>query len=268
MKMDWKKTGRAIRDNSERLFAHAIYIALLAVLWPHTKWMFQQFEPEGNEFTAGAAAFVFEAAIYVLTRKLAKHIEQVPNVKKWLVRNKWNLAWARRIQLRYANAYTVGLFVSIAISSVANWAHAVEFGQDVAIYAKYAVDPLVLSVGFGGVLSFVSLLFARVLADVQDAEPEANEEESDLRRTFREQGRVLKQTEARLAETEARLLQAEDAAKLILELSAEDKARRIVAAQQIVTQLPFAVPRTALAALTDTSQSYVSEVLKGSNGHG
>lgn len=248
-----------VKQNWERLAVHLIYVALLAVLWPHTTWMFAQFEPAGSMFVAGAAAFAFEAAIFVLTKRLAKHIEQTPRYTAGHV-------WLRKAWFRYANAYTVGLVASIVISSVANWAHAVEFGSHLAIYGQYSVDPFWTSVGFGGVLSFVSLLFARVLADVGETEAEVNEEVVALKAERTGLRQQLRATEAAANEAERKLAQTEAAAKLILDLAAEDKARRIEAARGLAAQLPFQVPQSAIAAWTDTSPSYVSEVLRGGNG--
>jgi hypothetical protein len=63
-----------------------IYLALLAVLLPHTAWAFSRFEPQTAGWlgipwgivTAWAAAFAFEAAIAALTHRLARRIEHTP----------------------------------------------------------------------------------------------------------------------------------------------------------------------------------------------
>ena len=60
-----------------------IYLALLAVLLPHTAWAFARFESPAAGWlgvswgivTAWAAAFAFEAAIAALTHKLAERIK-------------------------------------------------------------------------------------------------------------------------------------------------------------------------------------------------
>ena len=236
---DWAR-----RQDWERLIANAIYLALLAVLFPHTAWMFGQFERGGVGPVAYAAAFAFEAAIYVLTKRLAKHIERTPRYTSGRVR------W-RRFQHRWLNAYAVGLFASIAVSSLANWAHAVEFAATVEVYGAYGIPPLLFSVGFGGVLSFVSLLFALVLAEMPEAE--ADSEVADLRRE--------------LAQAERRARKAEDAARFVLELAAEDKARRIEAARGLGAHIGRELPQSMIAVLADASPSYVSEVLRG-NGDG
>lgn len=70
------------RNRSNILF-WTIYLALLAVLLPHTAWAFAHFEPRDASWqgvswgmvTAWAAAFAFEAAIAALTHKIAKHID-------------------------------------------------------------------------------------------------------------------------------------------------------------------------------------------------
>jgi hypothetical protein len=63
-----------------------IYLALLAVLLPHTAWAFARFESPSPGWlgvswgivTAWAAAFAFEAAIAALTHKLAGRIGGTP----------------------------------------------------------------------------------------------------------------------------------------------------------------------------------------------
>ena len=65
----------------------AIYLALLAVLLPHTAWAFGHFESpvagwlglQWGVLSAWAAAFAFEAAIAALTHKLAERIETTPS---------------------------------------------------------------------------------------------------------------------------------------------------------------------------------------------
>jgi hypothetical protein len=147
------------------------YLALLAVLLPHTAWAFARFEPPSSgwlgiswgQVTAWAAAFAFEAAIAALTHRLAQRIEITPNYTGGRV-------LLRRLSYQYLNAYAGGLLVALGVSALANFAHAVEYGQDFAIFSSYQVPPLLYSVTFGGILPLVSLLFARILGDTTDAE--------------------------------------------------------------------------------------------------
>jgi hypothetical protein len=63
-----------------------IYLALLAVLLPHTAWAFARFESPAagwlgvswGAVAAWAAAFAFEAAIAALTHKLTWRIMATP----------------------------------------------------------------------------------------------------------------------------------------------------------------------------------------------
>ena len=156
--------------NWSNMLLWAIYLSLLAVLLPHTAWAFARFEPPGNgsfgiawgSITAWAAAFAFEAAIAALTHKLAKHIESTPRYTAGRV-------WLRRMSYQYLNAYAAGLVVAVGVSVLANFGHAVEYGQDFAIYGLYNVPPLLYSLAFGGILPLVSLMFARILANTAEA---------------------------------------------------------------------------------------------------
>ena len=151
-----------------------IYISLLLVLLPHTAWAFARFEPASAGWlgfrwgllTAWAAAFAFEAAIAALTHKLAERIARTPEFTT-------NAFW-QRLNYQYLNAYGAGLFVTVAVSGLANFGHAVEYGQNFALFDVYELPPLLFSVAFGGILPLVSLLFARILADAN--EPAAHDD--------------------------------------------------------------------------------------------
>ena len=218
----------------------AIYLALLGVLLPHTAWAFGQFEPDGTAGLGWIAALAFEGAIAAFTWRLKELIENSPNHKD---------AW-KRFRKRYLNIYALGLLVAIGVSSLANWAHSVEYGQAFTVFDKYRIPPLLYTVAFGAILPACSLLFARILADVQDNEAEVNIEIVELKRANTELRRELKATERQL-------IRAEDAARLLLELTAEDKAQRILAASN---QWPN-LSQVALAQIAGASPSYVSQVL-------
>ena len=218
----------------------AIYLALLGVLLPHTAWAFGQFEPDGTAGLGWIAALAFEGAIAAFTWRLKELIEATPNHKD---------AW-KRFRKRYLNIYSLGLLVAIGVSSLANWAHSVEYGQAFTVFEKYNIPPLLYTLAFGAILPACSLLFARILADVKDNEAEVNAEAVELKRANAELRRELKATNERL-------LRAEDAARLLLELTAEDKARRILAASN---QWPN-LSQIALAQIAGASPSYVSQVL-------
>ena len=162
-----------------------IYLALLAVLLPHTAWAFSRFEPQTAGWlgvswgivTAWAAAFAFEAAIAALTHKLAGRIEATPRYTAGRI-------LLRRIGYQYLNAYAAGLFVALGVSGLANFAHAVEYSQDFAIFGRYQVPPLLYSLTFGAILPLVSLLFARILGDTTETEATADPELTEAKQTI------------------------------------------------------------------------------------
>lgn len=265
----------------------AVYIGLLAVLLPHTAWLFAMFESTATtnilgfavdlgDVTAWAGAFAFEAAIAVLTHKLAKHIENGP--KRYPVGPKGLAEWPK-FKYRYLNAFSLGLVVAVAVSALANLAHSVEFGRSLAIFARWGIEPKVYQMAFGGVLPIVSLLFARVLSNVAETEDAPNPELEELRRVFAEWKAKAKETEQNLrsviaewqgkaAEAEQRAMEAEQqahdaetrfaaAGELFARLFNEEKRQRIIAARQTWPELPI----SAIAIIAASSPSYVSEVL-------
>ena len=234
--------------NWSTILLWAVYLALLGVLLPHTAWAFGQFEPAGASSLAlgWIAAIAFEGAIAAFTFRLKGRIEKTPRYTAGLV------PW-RKFRHRYLNIYSVGLLVAIGVSSLANWAHSVEFAGDFGIFTRYSIPPLLYTVAFGAILPLCSLLFARILADVSESEAAPNQELTAAKQENRELQR-------RLTATETRLTHAEGAARVLLELTAEEKARRILAAAH---QWPD-VPKTVIAQIAGASPSYVTQVLAGS----
>lgn len=252
MKKEW--TNRAL---------WLVYLALLGVLLPHTAWVFGQFESDQaglggikwGQAIAWLAAFAFEAAIAVLTSKLARHIETTPRYTSGNVGR-------RKFLHRYVNAYSFGLLVSTLVSMIANLAHAVEFSRPLAIFSNPLVSPGLFSVTFGAVLPVVSLLFARVLSDVTETEGGENEELTDAKTTIKELRKELKATKAQIATAEQRANDAETrfgaAGDLFVRLFAEEKRVRILAVAETWPRLP----QSAIVKMTEASPSYVSEVLR------
>ena len=237
---DWLRSR-----NWSTILLWTVYLALLGVLLPHTAWAFGQFEPVGASSKAlgWVAALAFEGAIAAFTFRLKGRIEKTPRYKSgWVT--------GRKLKHRYLNVYSLGLLVAIAVSSLANWAHAVEFGVDFGIFTRYSIPPLLYTVAFGAILPACSLLFARILADVSESEAVPNQELQEVKRDNRELRRQLTATKQRLTE-------AEGAARVLLQLTAEDKAQRILAAH---AQWPD-LPQVTLAQLVKASPSYVSQVL-------
>lgn len=289
-----------MRDITTRLLWF-VYIGLLLVLLPHTAWLFGQFEPvEGNTtaifglslltvniggFTAWAGAFAFEAAIAVLTHKLAKHLESQP--KRLPVPPKiyyWSdhyfeLSGWPKFSYRYINAYSFGLLLAVTVSALANLAHSVEFGRPLAIFAQWGLEAKLYQFAFGGVLPIVSLLFARVLSNVVENEESPNPELDETKKTFGEFRKQAKETErdlralivewqgktneaerrANVAEQQAHDAETRFAAAgdIFAHLFAEEKRQRIIAARQMWPSLPV----SSVAIIAQTSPGYASDVL-------
>jgi hypothetical protein len=221
-----------------------IYLALLAVLLPHTAWAFAVFEPAGQAGIAWSAAFAFEASIAALTYKLIARIEAAPRRKsQW---KQWRHA--------YLNVYAGGLLVSVAVSALANWSHAVEFGTTTAVVRQYPVLSGFLPIAFGAILPGVSFAFAHVLADVAATELESDPELDRAKAIVVDLRRQLRDAEQRAASAETRFAAAGD---LFVRLAAESKRDRILAAAERWPQLPA----SAIAVIAESSPSYVSEVL-------
>jgi hypothetical protein len=227
----------------------AVYASLLGVLLPHTAWAFRRFEPAGKigDITAIAAAFAFEAAIAALTSKLASHIEKTPRYTAGRV-------WLRKLAFRYLNAYSLGLFVAMAVSALANLAHAVEFGGALMIFVRWGVPFGVYAVAFGGILPLVSLLFARVLSNVRESEHQVDTAELEAKATIRQLRADFRDAEQRAQLAEQRFGAAGD---LFVHLLGDEKRQRIIAAQQQWPELP----KASIAIIAESSPSYVSEVL-------
>jgi len=240
-----------------------VYLALLGVLLPHTAWAFGRFESDNaglfglkwGQATAWLAAFAFEAAIAVLTSKLARHIETTPRYTSGNIER-------RKFRYRYVNAYSFGLLVSTGVSMVANLAHAVEFGQPLAIFSSPLASPGLFSVAFGAILPIVSLLFARVLSNVAEAEQGEDEALVEAKATIKELRKELKATEAQITAAEQRAIEAETrfgaAGDLFARLFAAEKRIRILA----VAETWPALPQSSIAKIAESSPAYVSEVLR------
>jgi hypothetical protein len=229
-----------------------IYIALLAVLFPHTAWAFGQFEPStGQVWVSWAAALAFEAAIAALTHKLSKHIEQTPK----------RLSAGKKFTYRYLNAYSLGLVAALGLSSLANLAHAVEFGRQMAIFTEWNIPFGVFAISFGAILPLISLTFARVLSNVAETEsdddPEliqAKETIGDLRKQLREANKEVETANKRADTAEGKFGSMGD---VVNGLFAEDKQKRIVT---VHNQWP-ALTGSAIAIIAESSPAYVSEIL-------
>ena len=265
--MNAKKT-RAEFLNTKTIF-WGIFIALLLVLLPHTAWFFAQFESDEPVFlggldlawirhlTAYAAAFAFEAAIAALVHKLAEHIEQA-KVKPGKAR-----LWARRLTAHYANIYTPALLLVVSVSSVANYAHAVEFGKPIKVFTQLGIPLEVYSLIAGAILPFCSLLFARVLSKTVDTEQETDPELDKAKEENKGLKAKLNQANKQLDESEARMKLTEQKFGEYAGLFGATKKERVLAAHQIWNG---SLPYSSLEIITGASPAYISEVLKSANG--
>lgn len=230
-----------------------VYIALLLVLLPHTAWLFGAFEPATTwgTATAWAGALAFEAAIAVLTHKLSRRLENKP--KRLTSIELW--------RYRYLNSYSAGLILAVAVSALANLAHAVQFGGELAIFTAWGIPPMIYQVAFGAVLPLVSLLFANVLSNETDSEETEDPVLVDLRKANGDLRKSLQAAERAKLEAEQTAQQQRDefanAAAKFAGLWADEKRARILTARQNWPELPA----SAIAILTEASPAYVSEVL-------
>jgi hypothetical protein len=174
--------------------------------------------------------------------------------------------WLRRCAYQYINAYSAGLLVALGVSALANFAHAVEYGREFAIFGRYSIPPLLYSVTFGGILPLVSLLFARTLGDASETEATPNPELIRAKQTIKQLQTELAGAEVRISDAESRAITAEErfaaAGDLIARLFAEEKRQRILAAAERWPELPAA----SVAIVAGASPGYVSEVLKDRDG--
>jgi hypothetical protein len=261
----------------------AVFVALLAALLPHTAWAFRQYEPMESPILLGTftwadlisyvLAFAFEAAIAVLTHKLAKHFEATKEVKKQIknadgtfskVTDEW-----QTFKARYVNSFMFGLIITTCVSGMANLAHAVQFGQSLTIFTKLGINPNLYSFAFGGVLPLVSLTFANVLSNVTEDEAAPNPEMEEAKKTILSIRQQLRDTESKLRDAEGRVKAAEEKTRaaedrfaalgdVVKYLFGEDKRQRIVISRKQWPQLPGA----AIAIIAGASPAYVSEVLR------
>lgn len=227
-----------------------IYIALLIVLLPHTAWAFAQFEPDSTFTFLGihplgwVAALAFEGAIAALTWRLKQRLETTPIYEG-------DRKDARRFAYQYVNVYGLGLLLAIAVSSLANWSHAVKFGNG---FAVYDIPPEVYSVVFGAILPVCSLLFANILADTTGTEHQESQKVRELSGTIQEMKGQVREAERRARLAEQRF---EAIGDLAILLTSDDKRERILAVHNQWAELP----KRSVAMIAGASPGYVSDVL-------
>jgi hypothetical protein len=254
-----------------------IYILLLAVLLPHTAWMFQQGEASesaGGTVIAWAAALVFELVILAMTHRFSEHLA---GTKGREYKNDW-----QKIADKYVNSLAFGALLAWFVSAYANVAHAIEFGNTgIKIFTAWPWVPAwSYPVAFGAVLPTASLLFAWVLSKQDD---EAQQADPEVLTYLKEQRDI---SEARLAEANnlldegraehRQLQQAHDALqKRAAELEAQVKAipawellPKTKQAQLIAALTEGELSKADLARALGADVSTVSRAIKGVNGKG
>jgi uncharacterized membrane protein len=232
----------------------AIFIFILLVLIPHTAWAFRQLEPGAStpvfrgtftwaDLVSYIAAIAIEAAIAALVYKLSEHIKKTKQVKRTQKNQDGShtqtvdagATWRKR----YINVFSLALIVVTTVSALANLAHAVQFGQKLAIFTKWGVPEWIYSVALGGILPFVSLIFAWVLSEVSDDEAGVNPELEAARATIRSLNQRLKETEgqvkAALQSAEDKVKQIETQVRAALQ-SAEDQVKQIEEQMRVALQ--------------------------------
>lgn len=239
-----------------------IFLALLAVLLPHTAWWFSQFQDPRpmdlfgwsiypGKITAWFAATVFEGTIAAYTHKLAQHIESLPNYKDA----------RKKFTERYLNAYGTILLIAWLVSTIANYAYALEFATPVKLFTDTGLPVQVGAAISGGILPLCSLLFARALSNVQETDPEQTDAEREADKKLREANRVnreLNTENQRLNETIRKV----NVLRTIFDADAS-AAERVTLAHQTFPD----ASQTSLSQILNMSKATVNNYWPTPNGH-
>lgn len=232
-----------------------IFVALLMVLLPHTAWWFVQFQDPRVVVVFGAAvqpgvvmawfaAAVFEGTIAAYTHKLSRHIEQTPNFKDAY----------KRFVARYVNSYGGILAIAWFVSTVANYAYALEYARPTRLFIETGLPVEIGAAISGGILPLCSALFARTLSNVRDGEQEVDESEQEARNALREANRKIKGLNTELEEVNGLLSQVNVYRTLFDEsVSANERIH-------MATELLPDRSQSFYGQLLNVSKSYVSQV--------
>lgn len=139
-----------------RILMIGAYLFLLAVLLPHTAWMFSLFEPTEATNLGWLGAIAFEVTIAALTHFLAKELAAVSDIS--------GERFGERMKRELLNIPAFLLAGSISISVVANWTHAYRYSN--VPFGDYTVIRVFYSVLFGAALPLCSFAYAYVLSRV------------------------------------------------------------------------------------------------------
>lgn len=197
-------------------FLWIVYVGVLVVVTPHTQWMFAQLEPPDMPGLSWVIAVVVEAAIFGLTHMLTKHIEARRLTtfnfeRKRLEAGRLSkyFTWWPMFAYRWLNVYSLGLALFVLISGVANLTHAFEYGRPPRTVSEWGIPFAWYTFMFGAALPVMNLLFAAVLAQVDDAEQQTDPELEKAKAERRDAEKRTKELERLLADTERRLDESE-----------------------------------------------------------
>jgi hypothetical protein len=272
---------------------YSVYFAILATMLPHTAWALSKFEPQNEQgiFVSWCLAFGLEGAVAVITYRLAKHIEKLPKKIRGNDGAFRALTKQEKFSRQWLNWYSFGLMASLIVSSLANFAHAIEYGNtELKVFGGSYFFFVLYAIAFGGILPLVSLIFAKLLSNaVEESETEsatnpelekANAETKEAKRQLREATAALQAAEAATAKAEQARVKAEEQAKRTVadtearHQEAEAKLRRELGEyaalfagtkQERILAIKAKFPNiagSAIAELTGSAPSYVSEILK------
>jgi hypothetical protein len=259
----------------------AVYIAFLLVLLPQEAWTIGQGQDQaGVQWTilgvtasplAWFLAGAFAASIAIVTHRLNVHWMEMPR------RYKAEDMGKKRFAYRWLNVYAVALIISMAISSIANFMHVVQFtNMHLTIFGSYPWAAAVYQVIFGLALPGVSFVFARVLSTMQETEQEedpafakakaelkeANSTirslEQSIRQAEQQHSLAIRDTEQRLYESEQRYRAVGDVIRWLFgkDESLRDRIRGIR------TTFPN-LSQNGIAQLIGCSVSTVNDALQG-----
>jgi len=197
-------------------FLWLVYAGVLVVITPHTQWMFAQLEPPDLPGLSWVIAVVVEAAIFGLTHRLVHHIEARRLTTFNFERQRMKdgrfsryFTWWPIFAYRYLNIYSFGLALFVLLSGAANLTHAFEYGRPPKIVNEWGIPFAFYTLAFGAVLPVMNLVFAAVLAQMDDAEQQGDPELDKAKAEKREAEKRARELERQLADTERRLDESE-----------------------------------------------------------
>lgn len=208
------------RISNTQLF-WAVYLAFLLVLLPQEAWAIGQGQDATGELwqflgvSASPLAWLlggaFSATVAIVTHRLNKHWMEMP------VRYKADDMARKRFVYRWLNVYALTLIVTIPISAIANFMHVVEFTRPgLKVFELYPLALDVYRVIFGLALPLVSMVFARVLSTMQEAEQQDDPAFAKAKADLKEANSTIRELEKAIRQTEqdysARVRQAEQLA--------------------------------------------------------